>query len=171
MGLPKRKPNRLPGYDYGSPGAYFVTVCTRGRRGILSRISVGEGLASPDLRLTECGRIVERNIFEIEKRFNFTVDKYIIMPNHVHLLISVPEWAGGPRPSPTITDAICAFKSLSAVECGREIGVKNLWQRSFHDHVIRGEDDRQKIWEYIDSNAQKWPEDCFYVPTDGERTQ
>lgn len=43
MGLPKRKPNRLPGYDYGSPGAYFVTVCTRGRRGILSRISVGEG--------------------------------------------------------------------------------------------------------------------------------
>ncbi len=63
------------------------------------------------------------------------------------------------------------FKSLSAVECGREIGVKNLWQRSFHDHVIRGEDDRQKIWEYIDSNAQKWPEDCFYVPTDGERTQ
>lgn len=46
MGLPKRKPNRLPGYDYGSPGAYFVTVCTRGRRGILSRISVGEGACS-----------------------------------------------------------------------------------------------------------------------------
>lgn len=80
MGLPKRKPNRLPGYDYGSPGAYFVTGCTRGRRGILSRISVGEGLAPPDLRLTECGRIVERNIFEIEKRFNFTVDKYNAKP-------------------------------------------------------------------------------------------
>ena len=34
--LPKRKPNRLGGFDYNSSGAYFITICTKDRKGILS---------------------------------------------------------------------------------------------------------------------------------------
>ena len=46
--------------------------------------------------------------------------------------------------------------------CNKDLG-KNIWQRSFHDHIIRDEYDYRKIWEYVDSNAQKWNEDCFFV--------
>ena len=42
---------------------------------------------------------------------------------------------------------------------------KKLWQKSYHDHIIRGEADYKKIWEYIDTNEIKWEEDCFYTNT------
>lgn len=168
MNRPERKPNRLPGYDYSFPGAYFITICTKDRKCILSRIylqNVGEGLAPPAIELTDCGIIIERQIQSVDRRFpNFSVDKYIIMPNHVHLIISANESAGGPRPSPTVSDVVCAIKSVSAVECKKKLGISNIWQRSFHDHIIRNESDYRKIWEYVDSNAQKWQEDCFFVP-------
>ena len=37
-----------------------------------------------------------------------------------------------------------------------------IWQRSYHDHIVRGEEDYKKIWEYIDTNVIRWKEDCFY---------
>ena len=65
-----------------------------------------------------------------------------------------------PTSSPTkkVWDIIRSFKILVTKETG-----KRIWQRSFHDHVIRGEDDYRKIWEYIDTNVFKWENDCFYV--------
>ena len=69
----------------------------------------------------------------------------------------------GASPCPTISDIICAFKSITTRICKKE-GLKEeqLFQSSFHDHIIRGEKDYEKIWEYIDENAEKWEEDCFY---------
>ena len=69
MDLPKRKPLRLPEYDYSSPGAYFVTICTHDRRCILSSIAVGEGLAPPAVALTPIGQIVEEQIQAIPARY------------------------------------------------------------------------------------------------------
>lgn len=161
MDLPKRKPTRLKNYDYSSPGAYFVTICTQNKKQILSKISiVGEGFcALPKNELTPIGSIVEKSICYIDNSYeHLKIDKYVIMPNHIHLLISITGGHGDP-PLPQI---IGQFKSYTQ-KSYRE----KLWQRSFHDHVIRNENDYDKIWEYIDTNVLKWNEDCFN-PSDKE---
>ena len=89
MELPKRKPIRLPDFDYSGPGAYFVTICTHDRRCILSRVTVGEGLAPPAVILSAVGQCVKEQILALPKRYPaVAIDNYMIMPNHVHLLVS-----------------------------------------------------------------------------------
>lgn len=141
-------------------GAYFITICVQSRRCILSRI-VGEGLAPPVAELTDIGRLAEEQLRRLPDRFpSVTVDKYVIMPNHIHLILELQKGAGGASPSPTVTQVIGAFKSLVTRLCG---GETKLFQRSFYDHIIRGEEDYQEIWEYIDQNPAKWQEDRFYI--------
>ena len=92
MELPKRKPMRLPDYDYSTPGAYFVTICTHDRRCILSRVTVGAIHESPavSLHLTEIGQIVKEFIEMLPTRYpDLAVDHYVIMPNHIHLLLRI----------------------------------------------------------------------------------
>ena len=165
MELPKRKVTRLKEWDYSTPGAYFLTICTAEKRCILSRIPiVGEGLAPPAVELSEIGKIVEEQILDLPRRFpSVSLDKYVIMPNHVHLLISLTggEASGGASPSPTAVDVVRAMKSISARQCRARFGIYPLWQRSFHDHVIRGEKDYLEIWQYIDNNPARWAEDCY----------
>ena len=160
--FPQRKATRLKAYDYSSPGAYFITICTKDRRYILSEITVGaDALGGPKNRLTHSGRIVEKYILSTSNIPGLHVDKYVIMPNHVHLLITVDETGGPPRASaPTmasVPNAVSALKRL----VNREIG-NNIWQRSFHDHVIRNENDYREIWNYIETNPARWFEDRFY---------
>ena len=161
MEFPKRKAMRLPDFDYSSNGAYFVTICTHNRRCLLSDI-VGEGLAPPEIRLTQYGKIAEEEIISVQNRFpSVTIKNHVIMPNHIHLLI-VLEHTGGASPSPTIVDVVRAFKSITTRRCHC---AGKLFQRSFHDHIIRSEKDYIDIWEYIDSNASKWIEDRYYSAT------
>ncbi len=154
--LPKRKPTRLKGYDYSSPGAYFVTICTKDKKPLLSKI-VGDGVLDvPQNILTPYGQIAEKYIHQLNAFFNHvSVDNYVIMPNHIHLLLLITDENGTSRaPSPTnsvLAKFISTFKRFSNKEFG-----ENIWQRSFHDHIIRGKEDYQKIWEYIDANALKW---------------
>lgn len=157
MNLPKRKPTRLKDYDYSSPGAYFVTICTKGRKELLSKITVGQGIcALPKSQNTAIGDEVEKAILYINNNRGVSVDKYVIMPNHIHFIIIFDSGGGG---TPPLQNIIGKFKSYTTKQFG-EI----LWQRSFHDHIIRGEQDYNKIWEYIDTNVAKWEEDCFYSP-------
>ena len=155
---PQRKLTRLRGYDYSTPGYYFITICTHNKRKILCDI-VGEGLcALPSIKLTTIGEIVNKSIIYINNKYqNILVDKYIIMPNHIHMIIA-QQTGGHGDPPLQIFNIIGDLKSFTTHEYG-----KTLWQRSFHDHIIRGEDDYLKIWNYIDTNPQKWNEDCFYV--------
>ena len=165
MELPKRKPMRLPGYDYARPGAYFITICTYARRCVLSRIVVGEGLAPPAVLLSPVGRCVEEQILALPERYpSVRIDKYTIMPNHVHLLVSLREFSGGASPSPTVSDLVRVLKSLSTRLSRGHLGDLPLWQRSFHEHVIRGENDYREIWEYIDENPAKLVGDRYYAP-------
>ena len=98
--LTKRKPNRLNQYDYSTPGAYFITVCTKNKEKILS--NVGEGLAPPAPHLSVYGKIAEQQLLNLEKRYpNVILDKYVIMPNHIHMILVLKETAGGASPSPT----------------------------------------------------------------------
>jgi len=158
---PKRKSARMKGFDYRAPGAYFVTVCTQKRRCVLSEISVGAGFAPPENHLTKYGQIAKAQIFSLESAFpSVCVEKFVIMPNHIHLLIRLLPSAGGASPAPTLSDVVRVFKSQTARLCGPDA---NLFQRSFHDHVIRNERDYQRIWEYMETNPARWAKDCFYT--------
>ena len=157
--FPKRKPTRLKDYDYSQSGAYFITICSHNKQCIFGSL-VGEGLAPPEIMLSNYGTVVKEQLLNLEKRYScIKVDKFVIMPNHIHVILMLQK-TGGASPSPTISDIVCSFKSLATRSCG----LRPLWQRSFHDHVIRGEQDYLKIWNYIDTNPQKWCEDCFYIP-------
>lgn len=118
MELPKRKPTRLKGYDYDTPGAYFITVCVHNRRCILSRI---------------VGAIHESPL----RRYRTILSKmvgYLKMNASKKIHETYPE--------------------------------KKIWQRDFHDHIIRSERDYQKIAEYISTNVIRWEKDCFYEEAD-----
>lgn len=137
-----------------------MTICTQGKRCVLSDI-VGEGLAPPEVRLTPYGKIADDQIRQIETRYpSIRVDHYVIMPNHIHMLLSLHREAGEASPSPTVVDVVRVFKSMTTRMCGCGAG---LFQRSFHDHVIRGKEDWREIWEYIERNPLNWANDRFYV--------
>lgn len=158
MELPKRKPTRLKGYDYSTPGAYFLTICVKDKKQLLSKIvGTDEGIV-PQNNLSEIGLICDRYINNINIKYeNVTVDKYVIMPNHIHLIVFLHGTMRASSPTKNIETIIRSFKTMVTKEIGNSI-----WQRSYHDHIIRGEKDYRKIWEYIDTNPIKWELDCFY---------
>ena len=165
MDLPRRKAIRLPEYDYSASGAYFVTICTHGRRCILSDVAVGADVpGGPNLQLTDVGKTVEQYILSTDRLSGCHVDKYVIMPNHIHMILRIESVGAGaengpPRASaPTVSDAVGALKRLVNRKTGRDI-----WQRSFYEHVIRGENDYREIWDYIENNPARWAEDRYYA--------
>ena len=156
--LPKRKSTRLKNFDYSSNGAYFVTICTQNKEKILCNIVGGDAHIAPSVELKSYGKTVDRYINNISSKYpHITVDKYVIMPNHIHLMIRIDGmmWASSPT---TISDIVRSIKILTTKETG-----KSIFQRSFHDHIIRNEADYLKIWNYIDTNPAKWTDDCFYI--------
>ena len=166
MNLPTRKPTRLKNYDYSQNGYYFITICTHNKQKILCNI-VGDGVYDiPQTNLTACGMILEKYIIFMNSKYkNISIDKYVIMPNHIHLIIKIVNESHigmSQAPYPTSNAIIPKFISLFKRYCNREIG-NNIFQRSFHDHIICGEKDYLKIWNYIDTNPQKWKADCFYI--------
>ena len=135
-------------------------------------------LAPPAATLTPIGQIVEEQIRAIPARYPaIEIEKYVIMPNHIHLLVSIRDLSGGASPSPTVgTEAFSAegdvlpslfdvarvLKSLTPRMARPFLGESPLWQRSYHEHVIRNEDDYRQVWEYIDTNPAKWAENRYY---------
>ena len=129
---------------------------------IKTDFEVGEGLAPPVLKLLPFGECIKEQINNLEIRYeNVKIDNYVIMPNHIHILMRIENQTGGASPSPTVSDIICAFKSLSTLECKKLLPIDILFQRSYHDHIIRDDIDYQQIWQYIDENPTKWAEDKY----------
>ncbi|MBR5561713.1 MAG: transposase [Clostridia bacterium] len=150
MSLLKRKQLRLKGYDYSQNGAYHITICTKDKEQILCNI-VGDGLcAVPKTELTDIGKTVEKSILHINGYPDVSVDKYAVMPDHVHILISICNKNAG-KTDIDIPEIIKRFKSYTANSFGDE-----LWQRSYNDHIIRGQADYDETWQYIDENPLKW---------------
>ena len=116
---PNRKHPRLKHYDYDATGAYFITICTQNRECMLSRV-VGRGLApavTSELEYTLWGEIAERQLLLLENRYShLTIDRYVIMPNHIHMIAVLRYEAAGASPRPTIMDVICAYKSLTTAK-------------------------------------------------------
>jgi REP element-mobilizing transposase RayT len=96
-------------------------------------------------------------------------DKFVVMPNHIHAIILIQHNGTTQGSFPTLSDYLQRFKALTTklyidgVKNGQYPPFhKKIWQKSFHDHIIRNELEYKKIWEYIDTNPLKWQEDCYY---------
>ena len=159
MELPVRKPNRLPNFDYSSPGAYFITVCTANRKKLFWNGVGADNIRPENVPLSAMGKIVEQGIQNVHTHYeNVSVDKYCIMPDHIHMILLIQSDGGGRIISaPTISTVVGSMKRWIS----RQVG-KPIWQKSFYDHGIRDQQDYLKIWEYIDNNPARWEEDCFY---------
>ena len=159
MNLPERKPLRLKDYDYSQTGGYFITFCTENRAPVLSRITVGKAaLRLPQVELTEYGRITEKYIQNISVAYpHISVENYVIMPNHVHLLLLVGDGGQGAA-RPTVSAVVRSIKALVRKETG-----KSLFQNSFYDHILRDEQDFLIHWDYIETNPGKWAEDEYHI--------
>ena len=154
--LAKRKHPRLDHYDYSTAGAYFVTICTQNRRCLLFHV-VGRGLAPAAWELTEYGKIAEEQLLLIEKRYpSIKIDKYVIMPNHIHFILVIANEAAGASPRPTVMDVVCAYKSLTTRKCKEVKLIDKLFQTSFHEHILRGREDYKETVKYICENPMRW---------------
>ena len=165
MNLPKRKSTRLKGYDYSKNGAYFITVCVKERKKLLGKIVGCGDFDTPQIMLSRYGQILDKYLMLMNQKYpHIKIDKSVIMPNHFHLILNITEYKNGASGTAApYNNEISKFISLLKRFCNREYG-DNIWQRSFHDHIIRDEKDYLKIWKYIDENPLKWEEDCFYKP-------
>ena len=139
----ERKANRLADYDYSQNGAYFITICTQDRKKILSQIVGDDAHIVPK----PYGRIAEKYIRNVPE-----IEKYVIMPDHIHMIIWLDGgamWAS--PPTNKIASIVRSFKTLTTKELG-----ESIFQRSYYDHIIRNQEDYNQIWEYIENNPLKW---------------
>lgn len=163
MEYPQRKRIRLTQYDYSTPGAYFVTVCTQERRCILSSVRRGDSLDRPSVVFSPYGRIVAQCFERVENLYAVQFDIFVVMPNHIHFLCRLTGERATASFAPTLGRVVGALKSLSANQC-QEAGLQGkLWQRGYYEHVVRNDTDYREIWNYIDTNPARWQEDRFYL--------
>ena len=163
--MPIRKQNRLPNYNYASNGAYFVTICTADRKNLFweqnQPFVVGEDIILPpeEIRLSSYGKIVRQAILQIPTHYeNFELLQYVIMPNHIHLILHIINGSGQMISAPTLSTIIGQMKRVVSKGIGQSV-----WQRSFHDHMIRDIYDYEEISKYVYENPSKWICDKLYI--------
>lgn len=160
-----RKNVRLQEFDYSQNGAYFVTICTKDKRNLFwnENHSVGANRVRPQKsKLSQYGQMVDNAITDIPNVYqNTNVDKYVVMPNHIHMIISICEndvRNGRTWFAPTISRIVKQTKGRITKQIGFSV-----WQKSFYDHIIRNQADYDRIWQYIDENPIKWELDEYYI--------
>ena len=193
MDLAKRKSQRLREFSYSETAAYFITVICFKRKHLLGRIDptcaasrkpVRGGVPdAPRPEISNCaeitvelsgiGKIVDAKIREMDEKFpGVSIDHFVIMPNHVHLLLSVDETCGASRTPPLTgstesktvrsNETIPRFISYLKRSTNRVAGAE-IWHRGYHDHIIRDCADYMVRYKYISDNPARWAEDEYYV--------
>lgn len=145
--FPSRKSPRLRGYDYTAANYYFVTICTWEKKCLFGEPN----------HLNDWGKTAAAGLEKIGEHYaGVCVDKFVVMPNHIHAILVLPGKITG------LSEVIGSYKSYVTRRIHTVSPNLRVWQTSFHDHVIRGREDYEKIWEYIHTNPIKWEQDCFY---------
>jgi REP element-mobilizing transposase RayT len=155
--------NRLKGWDYSSPGYYFVTICTKDKIPLFGVVEDDQILLSP------IGSIVSVNLERIPSIYDhILLDAWIIMPNHIHAIIAIaetPQWgvsATEPQKSLHLGSIINQFKTACTKHI-HKLGFYNFaWQPRYYDHIIRNQKSLDKIRAYILGNPAKWLEDEYF---------
>lgn len=158
---PVRKVHRLKHFDYSTPAVYFITICTAGRKKLFWDSFPHSATSPQNVPLSTLGRIVCNTIESIPAHYSFvTVDHFVVMPNHVHLLIQLhPNEDLLTSNAPSISTIINQMKGIISKQAGHSI-----WQKHFYDHIIRNEKEYQAIWTYIETNPLQWTDDELYIP-------
>ncbi|MBE6856399.1 MAG: transposase [Ruminococcus sp.] len=168
-----RKKLRLENYDYSRNGAYFVTVCTKNRVCLFwqqhnkyqsiepNSPVVGANCVRPQKRiqLSEIGKIVKNELNKINSIYKNTIriSKFVIMPNHIHMIVDIDKSIGRTQFAPTVSRVIKQFKGSVT----KQIGF-SPWQRSFNDHIIRNKNEYVSYWQYIENNPADWENDRLF---------
>lgn len=161
--MKNRKLNRLKNWDYSSKGWYYVTICVGERKNVLGEIGQGR------MELNIYGQIVERQWKWMGENFeNVILDKYVIMPNHVHGLIRMVGTGQGVVPMVgtgldlsvlSVSKIIGAFKTTSS-KLIHMAGLKEFkWHRSFYDEIIWDQRSLDKVRWYLQNNPKMWEMD------------
>jgi len=163
---------RLKGYDYTQVGAYFVTMVTYHRDPLFGEIKNGE------MTLNNFGKIADECWCAIPDHFPFVeLGTYVIMPNHGHGIIVITDdrsrgaiYRAPTEHVPTVEQfgkptvgslptIIRTYKAAVTRVIGREHNTTGIWQRNYHEHIIRNEREMDNIWRYIEANPAQWADD------------
>ncbi|MCP4649961.1 MAG: transposase [PVC group bacterium] len=172
--ITRKTHNRLNGYDYSQPNYYYITTCTENHKDWFGVINNNQMI------LNSFGLICREHLQKLPDHYkNIEIDKFIIMPNHVHAIITINYQGNGQAlglslhndnnidiaKNEPLSKTIRDFKSFSSREINKTInnGNKFKWQRSFHDHIIRNETSLNKIREYIATNPATWYTDEYTI--------
>ena len=167
-----RRSIRLSGYDYSQEGVIFVTTCTYQREMLFGEVLDGQ------MVINDIGHIVLVAWQGLPLRFpSLTLDEFVIMPNHVHGILifgkreetsgaategGAATEEGAASSAPMLGQVMRAFKSLTAISANRQLGRTQwpLWQRNYHEHIIRNEQVMEKARRYIAVNPMRWDRDA-----------
>lgn len=168
--LPKRKNLRLRNYNYSGNGCYFITICTKDKNHLFGSYNVGALHEAPAkhttnrfVDLNQYGRVVEKVIQTLPERFQeITINNYIVMPNHIHMLISINNDIDSERAlreAPLQRSLLSKVVGYLKMNVSKEIHKTNpmldIWQKRYNDHIIRNQTDFEYHWNYIEYNALK----------------
>jgi len=163
MNLLQRKKPRLKEYDYAQEGAYFITICTKNRE-----FSFG-GIVAGEMQLNKAGDIVREEIGDLSARYDVVeIDEFVVMPNHVHMIVKIVSLEKeteriNPFPTIDIPNIVGKFKAGVTRKCRERIYAfrkQAIWQKSYHDHIIRNQKIYCLVTEYIKNNPRQWELDC-----------
>ena len=150
--LPQRKNIRLKYYDYSLEGYCFITICTKNRECILSTIKLNNN-KNYNMALTPIGEKVDQYLNKVRNIYlNISIDEYIVMPNYIHIILIIQK-----KEKNSISKIIQQFKGMVTKDLGYSI-----WQKLFHEHIIRNEKEYLKIKQYIINNPYNWENDKYY---------
>jgi REP element-mobilizing transposase RayT len=160
-----RRSIRLPAYDYAQAGAYFVTLVAHARECLFGQVVGGQ------TRLSMPGEVVAAQWLRSARiRGEIELDAFVVMPNHVHGIVVIRDVGAhsrAPLPSPphrpprSLGSFVAGFKSAATkrINAIRSTLGLPVWQRNYYEHVIRDEDDLDRVRRYIAENALRWEED------------
>ena len=179
-----RRSIRLPQHDYSTAGGYFITMCTRNRDCLFGNVVDGQMI------LNQYGQIVNDVWNNLPNHYpHVELDAYAIMPNHFHGIIMITiaidankniAVGAGLKPAPTsieinitsikfhkLSEIVRAFKTFSSrgINQIRQTPGMPVWQRNYHEHVIRQGIELDEKRKYIRSNPLNWDTDSENIAT------
>ncbi len=153
----RRKPNRIPEFDYRQNYAYFITICSENKRCIFGRIQNCREGQAPQIQFSRAGELANQAILAIPEHYPAVhLEHYVVMPNHIHLLLRLENAEG--QKAVSIATVVQQFKGFVTKQIGAPV-----WQKLYYDHVIRDPYDFAVKWRYIDNNPHRWLEDKYYI--------
>jgi putative transposase len=152
--LPNRRNPRWHNYDYHQSGAYFVTICTHERLHLFGHV------ANEIMHLSAYGDIAAQDWTALTQHYpHLELDLFVVMPNHMHGILLFIDPAAA-----SLSNVVGAYKGgvSRRVNALRSTPSAPVWQRSFHDRIIRSQQELDMIRQYVDTNPAQWTADRFW---------